>query len=104
MTETNYVASGSTKEVRKMDIQEVKPQKPMSIDEYIKALRKEAEVAKLRASIAEAMFKENLNMVQLRQLQAGIIGGPQPGITAPPEVDNEMSQGDSLDSETTQVD
>lgn len=90
MSETNYVASGSTKvQEREMDKQPVKPQKPMSIDEYIKALRKEAEVAKLRASIAESMFKENLNMVQLRQLQAGIIGGPQPGMSAPPELDEE---------------
>lgn len=76
MTETNYVASGGTKTERKMDEQPVKPQKPMSIDEYIKALRKEAEVAKLRSSIAESMFKENLAMVQLHQLKAGQIGHP----------------------------
>lgn len=101
MTETNYVASsGSTKAERKMDEQPVKPQKPMSIDEYIKALRKEAEVAKLRSSIAESMFKENLNMVQLRQLQAGIIGGPQPGVTAPPELEEEPTDK----PESTEVD
>lgn len=56
--------------------QKVVAQKPMSIEEYTKALRKEAEVAKLRATIAESMFKENLAMVQLRQLQAGQIGVP----------------------------
>lgn len=51
--------------------QPVKPQKPMSIDEYIKALRKESEVAKLRASIAKAMFEENMAMLQLNQMRAG---------------------------------
>lgn len=58
--------------------QQVKPQKPMSIDEYIKALRKEHEVSKLRAGIAENLFKENLAMFQLQQLKAGNIGQPPP--------------------------
>lgn len=70
--ETNHISS--TK--KELEDQPVKVQKPMSIDEYIKALRKEAEVAKLRSSIAESMFKENLAMVQLHQLKAGQIGHP----------------------------
>lgn len=70
---TNYVSG----EKRPMDEQPVKPQKPMSIDEYIKALRKEAEVSKLRATIAKSMFEENMAMFQLNQLRSGQIGQAQ---------------------------
>lgn len=70
--ETNHIVSDTPK--RPMDTQEVKPQKPMSIDEYIKALRKEAEVSKLRATIAKSMFEENMAMFQLNQLRSGNIG------------------------------
>lgn len=68
--ETNHIVSTEPK-ARVLDDQPVKPQKPMSIDEYIKALRKEAEVSKLRATIAKSMFEENMAMVQLHQLKAG---------------------------------
>lgn len=71
--------------------QQVTPQKPMSIDEYIKALRKEHEVARLRSGIAESLFKESLAMVQLGQLKAGQIGGPQrPPDTEPSEETTEV--------------
>lgn len=74
MTE-NYVSSEA--KAKQFDEQPVKPQKPMSIDEYIKALRKEAEVSKLRATIAKSMFEENMAMFQLNQLKSGNIGQPQ---------------------------
>ena len=45
------------------------PQRPMSIENYIKALQKEYEVAKLRSGIAECMFKERMAMVQMKQLE-----------------------------------
>lgn len=91
-TQTNHISS----EPRKMDEQPVKPQKPMSIDEYLKALRKEAEVSRLRATIAESMFKENLAMMQLNQLRAGNMSvGPRP---------NEDKDTPNESPETTEVD
>jgi len=51
--------------------QPVTPQKPMSIEQYTQALKKEHEVARLRAGIAKFMFEENMAMVQLNQLRAG---------------------------------
>lgn len=74
--EVNHIVGDNIKSqaARPMDEQPVKPQKPMSIDEYIKALRKEAEVSKLRATIAKSMFEENMAMFQLNQLRSGNIG------------------------------
>lgn len=80
---TNYVSG--EKPQRAMDEQPVKPQKPMSIDEYTKALRKEAEVAKLRATIAKSMFEENMAMFQLNQLRSGNIGQARPPQEQPEE-------------------
>lgn len=91
----NYV-SGSKPE-RPMDEQTVKPQKPMSIDEYIKALRKEAEVSKLRATIAKSMFEENMAMFQLNQLRSGNIGQAN----APRELKEESTEDST---ETPDVD
>lgn len=71
-TETNHISAPKIETE-----QEVKPQKPMSIEAYISALRKEAEVAKLRATISESIFKENLARVQLQQLAAGQIAAQQ---------------------------
>lgn len=82
----------------KPEIQTEQPvtQRPMSIQEYTKALRAEAEVAKLRATIAKSMFEETMAMVQLQQLKAGQFNkAPQ----APQEID-EINQPLEEPSET----
>lgn len=90
--ETNHISSPKT-------IQTEQPvaQKPMSIEQYTQALRKEAEVAKLRASIAKSMFEETMAMVQLQQLKAGQFGPPKP----PQEIPQEVPIEDP--SETTEI-
>lgn len=99
LTETNHISSSKKIETE----QPVVTQKPMSIEAYTKALRAEAEVAKLRATIAKSMFEETMAMVQLQQLKAGQFGTQK----FPPA---ESAQNDSVDttredpSETTEID
>jgi len=89
LVETNHISGQKTVETE----QPVAPQKQMSIEQYTKALRAEAEVAKLRATIAKSMFEETMAMVQLQQLKAGQFNARPPA---------EQPKEDS--SETTEVD
>lgn len=84
----------------KPEIQKEQPvaQRPMSIQEYTKALRAEAEVAKLRATIAKSMFEETMAMVQLQQLKAGQFNQPKASQNEPIEEPSEDI------SETTEID
>lgn len=88
----------------KPEIQKEQPvaQRPMSIQEYTKALRAEAEVAKLRATIAKSMFEETMAMVQLQQLKAGQFNHTQAPKTSQ-ELD-EIKEASEEPSETTEID
>jgi hypothetical protein len=98
LTETNHISSSKKIETE----QPVVAQKPMSIEAYTKALRAEAEVAKLRATIAKSMFEETMAMVQLNQLKAGQFG-PQKAPQNQPEID-EINPPAEDPSETTEID
>lgn len=90
----NHISTPKTETVQDQPV----TQKPMSIQEYTKALRAEAEVAKLRATIAKSMFEETMAMVQLQQLKAGQFNHPQA-----PKTSQELDEIKEA-PETTEVD
>jgi hypothetical protein len=70
ITTSNFAEN--TSKIKAIDTEQpVTPQKPMSIEAYTNALKKEHEVMRLRAGIAKYMFEENMAMMQLNQMRAG---------------------------------
>lgn len=57
---------------------EQKPQKPISKEQYLKLLRVEAEIAKLRAQIAQNNLTERMSWLQIDRIEAAVRQGRDP--------------------------